>query len=92
MAHPKYRTIKFLIEAGQVRTIEDIFKIVPKSAVLKDFRINFGRFNAALADPSRFRLSELKAIADLFNVDARLLVDIAYNQMAKPKRGRPKKK
>jgi len=90
-AHPKYRTIKFLIEAGQIGTIAEIFKIVPKTAVLKDFRVNFGRFNAALTDPSRFRLAELKALADLFDVDARLLVDMAYNQMAKPRRGRRKK-
>lgn len=89
--HPKYTTVKFLIENGQIKQIKEIFEIMPKTVMLRDFRINFGRFNAALADPSRFRLSELKAIADLFKVDARLLVDMAYNQMVKPKKGRPKR-
>jgi hypothetical protein len=86
-----YQTIKFLIEAGKIKTIRDIFRFIPKTAVLKDFRINFGRFNNALADPSRFKLSELRTLARLFDVDPRLMVDMAYEQMAEAARRKKRK-
>jgi len=85
----RYRTVKFLIEAGKIKRMHEIFHHVPKTTVLRDFRINFGRFNQALADPSNFRIKELQTLADLFGIDARLLLDMAYEQSCK-KRGRPR--
>lgn len=76
----RFGTVKFLIESGHIKTIAEIFRFIPKTIVLKDFRINFGRFNNALADPSKFRLAELKELADLFGVEPKKFIEMAYEQ------------
>lgn len=80
MLDPRYSTIKVLIEAGHKKTIRDIFQFNPKTTVYKDLGINFNRFDRAIRDPSIFRLAELRQLAEMFNVDARKFIDMAYEQ------------
>lgn len=87
----RYDTVNFLIESGKINSIRDIFLHIPKTIVYKDLGINFGRFDRAIIDPSIFRLEELANLAELIGVNAKKLIDMAYEQMitvAKKKRNK----
>jgi hypothetical protein len=77
---PRYGSIKVLIENGHINSIKDIFLYIPKTTVYKDLGINFNRFDRAIIDPSIFRLEELFVLAELFDVDAKKIIDMAYDQ------------
>jgi hypothetical protein len=77
---PRYASVKALIESGHIKSIRDIFINIPKTTVYKDLGINFNRFDRAILNPSIFRMQELVALAELFEVDAKQLIDIAYEQ------------
>ena len=88
MLDPRYGTIKVLMEAGHIKTIRDIFIFIPKSIVYKDLGANFNRFDKAIIDPSLFKLGELLKLAEMFNIDERKFIEMAYDQslMVKQKR------
>jgi hypothetical protein len=82
MSHdPRYGTIKVLIDSGHIKSIKDIFIYIPKTTVYKDLGVNFNRFDRAIQDPSIFRMQELVVLAELFNVEAKRFIDMAYEQM-----------
>jgi len=87
----RYKAAATLIENGQIKKIEDIFKMTSKTNVLRVLRINFDRFNRALRNPENFRIKELIALANILKVNPKFLVDMAYNQSVARKRGRPRK-
>ncbi len=90
-ADPRYSTIKVLIDAGHIKCIRDIFVFIPKTIVYKDLGANFNRFDKAIIDPSLFKLKELITLADMFGVDAKRMIDMAYEQaMSLPKSRRKK--
>jgi hypothetical protein len=91
MIDPRYGTIKVLIESGHIKSIKEIFQFIPKTTVYKDLGVNFNRFDRAIYDPSIFRMQELVILAELFQVDAKKLIDMAYEQMLTVPRGRRKK-
>ena len=48
----------------------------------QDLGVNFNRFVRAITDPAIFKLGELRELAEMFGVDAKKIVDMAYEQMA----------
>jgi hypothetical protein len=80
MVDPRYGVIKVLFESGHLKSIEDIFQFIPKTTVYKDLGVNFNRFDRAIHDPSIFRLAELRELAEMFNIDAKKFIDMAYEQ------------
>lgn len=87
---PRYDAVRVLFETGHIKSFRDIFLYIPKTTVYKDLGINFDRFVRAIDDPSIFRLKELKTIGELFGIDPKEIIDMAYEQaMTVP---RPKKK
>jgi len=90
MLDPRYGTIKVLIEAGHIKTIQDIFQFIPKTTVYRDLGINYNRFNRAILNPSIFRLGELRQLAEMFNIDARKFIDMACEQSLTVKCNRKK--
>ena len=77
MIDPRYGTIKVLIESGHIKSIREIFQFIPKTTVYRDLGVNFNRFDRAIHDPSIFRIQELVILAELFQVDAKKLIDMA---------------
>lgn len=88
---PRYGSIKVLIETGHIKSIKEIFLFIPKTTVYKDLRVNFNRFDRAIADPSIFRMKELMILSELFGIDARKFIDMAYEQILEVKQLRKKK-
>jgi hypothetical protein len=74
----RYKLVKDQISGGNVKSFQDIFDILPKTVVLKDLRIHNQRFNKLLHDVSLFPLQELYKIADLIEIDAKIIIDLAH--------------
>lgn len=80
MVDPRYSAVKVRIESSHVKSIQDIFLYIPKTTVYKDLGINFNRFDRAIINPAIFRMEELVVLAELFNVNAKKMIDMAYDQ------------
>lgn len=89
---PRYGAVKVLIETEHITSIRDIFLFIPKTTVYKDLGINFNRFERAIADPSIFRMQELVDLADMFGVDPKKFIYMAYEQSLTVKKKRPEKR
>jgi hypothetical protein len=82
----RYKTVKILIEGGHVKTFAEIFQHIPPSVVSNDFGTNYTRFVKLIDNPSDFKLRELYTLASHFQVDSKIMLDLAYNQEKKVKR------
>ncbi len=77
----RYRKIKVLIESGHIKTFSEIFENIPKTVVYKDLCVNFKRFSKAIECPSLFEVRELMALAQMFGIDEKELIDFAWAQI-----------
>lgn len=87
---PRYDAVRVLLETGHIKSFLDIFLYIPKTTVYKDLGVNFKRFCRAIHDPSVLTMGELKEIAEMFGIDPKKLIDMAYEQ-ALLVRNKPKK-
>ena len=76
----RYTLVKDQISLGRLKTLRDIFGIIPKTVVLTDMHIHNQRFNEILADVSLFQLLELYELAALIEVDGKIVLDLAHEQ------------
>lgn len=72
----RYKTARIVMEAGQVKTFKEIFKIIPKTVVAKDMRTNNNRMERLINNPAGFTFSEIDKIAKLIGCDYRKLRDL----------------
>jgi len=88
----RYNTIKVLIDSGHITSFPDIFNFIPKTVVYKDLQVNFNRFSKAVHNPAKLTMDELLKLAEMFKVDPRLIVDMAFKQiLAVRHKGRKKR-
>jgi hypothetical protein len=65
----RYNITKLLIQSGDVKSLSEVFDIIPPSVVARDFGTNYTRFTKLAANPELFRLKEIYTLAELFEVD-----------------------
>lgn len=76
----RFATVRILIEQGHIREFRKIFDHIPRTVVAKSLRTHPVRFNRLVDHIDQFPLKELILLAELIGVDARLLIDLAYEQ------------
>jgi len=69
-----------LIGASHIKSIQEIFLFIPKTIVYRKLGVNFNRFDKAILDPSNFKLGELMKLAEIFDVEPKRIIDMAYEQ------------
>lgn len=84
----RYKTVRLLITSGHIHSFDQIFEHIPVSTVNKDFGTNYQRFSKMIATPELFRLRELYVIAKLFEVDEKVIVELAHAQATASKKKR----
>ena len=65
----RYVKAKIGLETGKIKSLEELFEIIPITHVARKLKLNAVRFQAKIQDPSTFRVSELQAFAKLINVE-----------------------
>ncbi len=87
----KTEKIKSLIEAGQFKTIQEVFELMAPTPVAKYLGSNTTHFiNNRLKRPENFKLKEIYAIATYFSVDEDLVLALVHGQY-KENKGKRKK-
>jgi hypothetical protein len=82
MADPthKYKVVKLMIEMQQIIIFSQIIDYVPKSVIAAELKTNTTRLTRLLADPLRFNLYELKALAKRIEIPVEKLIELAFLQ------------
>ncbi len=88
---PRYKTLKVMLETGNVHTLEEVFNIVPKTVVAADLGINYTRFLARLKKPGGFTLDELLRLAVLSEIDNKTLISLVIADIEKKGTARKKR-
>jgi hypothetical protein len=65
----RYTAIKSMVEAGELVSFNQIFKIIPKTVVAKDLGKKVDRFNILMTHVDEFTLQELFRIAQFCRID-----------------------
>jgi hypothetical protein len=65
---PRYRYVALLWKAEGFRSFKEILEIVPASTIAKDLGRNYGRFKPRVADPEKFKYSEVYEMAELLRI------------------------
>lgn len=87
----RYQAVKSVIEAGAIKTLQDIFIYIPKKTVYTDLGMNYVRFTKLVSSPQLFTVQELYEISLLFDVPHRTIIDLTLTQMESGKKGKRKK-
>lgn len=65
----RYEIIRAMLDQGKIKTLNDIFKYVPKTVVAKNIGKKVARFTRAMHNPEEFTLQELFRIGELCDLD-----------------------
>lgn len=88
--HKGYETIKLLIQGGQIESFIQLFNHIAPSVVYKDIGVNYNRFKRLVNHPDEFTMKELITLSSYIDCDAKIIIDLAYNQYLSNKTTRKK--
>jgi hypothetical protein len=86
----RFKTVKILIETGNVTTFADIFEHIPKTTVADDLGIHFNRMARMIASVNEIKVNDIFLFSGYFEVDAKVMFELIYNQRT-PKKSIRKK-
>jgi hypothetical protein len=70
----RYSHVKSIWAAGDLKSFNKIFTIVPKYVISDDLGVNYGRFSKKTNDPSLLSMREILELADLTGIEFKSLV------------------
>lgn len=82
----RYITVKNLISAGYIKTLNEIFDTVPKSVVAADLGFNSIRINTLMASVDKFIVKDLFKLAELLEIEEIEMMKLVCNQHATEKK------
>lgn len=88
----RIEAIQLLIEKGEIKTWQDIFKYIPKTAIVLHLRTNGNRMNRLIKDPSTMPLEDLAEMAAFLQVDFLVIARMANTARVKVKAANKAKK
>lgn len=86
----RYEAVKHLIQTGNIKSLEAVFKIIPVTVVKTDARIHYATLHRKIYQPGLLKAEEIIVLADLFDVTPQeimglILTDLKYKAPGKPK-------
>lgn len=76
----RYSYVKPLVEAGKIKTLNDIFEVVPKTVVATDVGKRTTEFSELMNKVQKFTLELLFIIGSLCDLDDETIVRLAMNE------------
>jgi hypothetical protein len=87
----RHKTVKILIETGNVTTFADIFEHIPKTTVADELGIHFNRMVGMIESVNDIKVNDIFLFAGYFEIDAKVLFELIYNQRSPKKPTKSKK-
>jgi hypothetical protein len=88
----RHKTVKILIETGNVVEFKDIFEHIPKTTVADDLGVHFNRMARMIGNVNEIKVNDIFLLSGYFEIDAKVMFELVYNQRnnkkpsAKPKK------
>jgi hypothetical protein len=82
----RYKVVRHLIEAKEIKSFKEIFTYIPKSVVSPELRTNNNRMGRLINDPTGFTIGDIIKIAKLIEVDFAVIAGL----IVKPGRSKTK--
>ena len=76
----RYKTVKVMIETGNITEFRELFATIPKSVVAQDLGTNNNRMTRMIGRVEQFKIEELYKISRLVDVDFRAFINLVTNQ------------
>ncbi|HMH22643.1 MAG TPA: hypothetical protein VK563_12745 [Puia sp.] len=87
----RHKTVKILIETGNVLEFKDIFEHIPKTTVADELGIHFNRMARMIGNVNEIKVNDIFLFSGYFEIDAKAMFDLIYNQRSGPKKVAKKK-
>lgn len=91
MKDKRHKTVKILIGTKDIATFADIFEHIPKTTVADELGIHFNRITRMIANVNDIKVNDIFLFSGYFEIDAKVLFDLIYNQRD-TKKANPKAK
>lgn len=88
----RHKTVKILIETGNVTEFKDIFEHIPKTTVADDLGIHFNRITRMIENVNDIKVNDIFLFSGYFEIDGKVMFDLIYNQHNSKKPGTKAKK
>ena len=82
---PRYKAVKLMVEKGEITLFNEMFRIIPKSVVAADLGKQNIRFTMLMNRIERFTLKDLFLLGKFFDLDERMIFELAYKQYLQQK-------
>ena len=93
MSKIEYSTGKKHLLTGEIKKLSELLEYVEKTPFSRDIRTTPERFNRLLANPIKFRMDDIYNMAQMLDVDHKLIFELVHNEyLAKLEEARRKKK
>jgi hypothetical protein len=87
----RYNAVKSLIETNRIQSLQEVFTIVPVTAVKNDIKVNYNTLRRRLDNTELLTLKDIILLAELFEVDAINIFKLAQADFSKRKKVARKK-
>lgn len=74
-----------MVEKGEIKVFNEMFRIIPKSVVAADLGKQNIRFTMLMNRIDRFTLKDLFLLGKFFDLDERMIFELAYQQYLQQK-------
>jgi hypothetical protein len=85
-----YRTAQKLILAGHIKSLSDLLDAVDKTPLAIDIHTAPSRLSKLIETPALFTFQDCYRIADLLEVDRKIIVDLIYQESVPSKKQKRK--
>ncbi len=87
----RIKTVKILIGTGDITEFGQVFDHIPKTTVAKNLGYHFTRMAKMVEDVNEIRAKDIFLLSSYFEIDAKVLFDLIYNQHHKKTNGKSRK-
>ena len=87
----RYSIAKKLILSGDLKTLQDLVEVVPKTVIAKDLGTHLQTFSKMLSQPDLFTFRTAYRIAALLDVDDKAVMEIIHAEHLQHKKTGKKK-
>ncbi|MBC9909133.1 hypothetical protein [Chitinophaga varians] len=78
---PRYKSIGKLIKSGNIKSIVQVFELIPITAIRNDSNIHYETLRKRVLKPETFKLDELVILAELFNISVTDFVAMVLDEI-----------
>ncbi len=84
------KTVKILIETGNIHQFKEIFEHIPKTTVADHIGIHFNRFTKMIDSVNDIKINDLFLLSTYFDIDGKVMFELIYNQRSNVKPAKKK--